>query len=413
MRFLYTIIFLLVFPVLVLGFRQQFLGHLQAPLAAQVEKVLGAPQFASVRSELNYVDVSLRGEVAQPAQREQARSAVDAIQGLRCREEDNHLQIRPSITGTLAGSHLTLSGWLHSNSQLSDIIAWIEESRPGLEIDRSGVQLLEHVVPEPLSAEKVIPPLLQQLHGALRANASLKVERKDGTFRVTGDLPTMKLRQAIVLAVPLGEGTAPLDFTGLHAGTYVTPAVFADEDALPHLLSVFLTSPGAQSIEASGQELVIRGHATPAMRDRWLAALNRFPEQITVIAGFEVFPSVYHFPSYQPESPLPAKQLTSVRQALSKAVIQFEKNSAIAAPSQAASLDAAAAAIRGAGPEVRIVVGVETLTDESSELTRRRAQSVIDELVGRGVPAKCLEAGPLDSNPSPEETVARAELLVK
>ncbi|MEZ0276019.1 MAG: hypothetical protein ACAH88_14020, partial [Roseimicrobium sp.] len=327
MRFLYTILFLLAFPVLVLGFRQQFLDHLQAPLAAKVKKVLGTPEFAGVQSELNYVDVSLRGEVAQPAQREQARIAVDAIQGLRCREEDNHLQVRPALTGTLAGSRLTLSGWLHSQVELSDIVNWIGEARAGLEIDRSGVQILHHVIPDPLSAAKEMPPLLQQLRGALQANASLKVVRQDGTFRVTGDLPSMKLRQAIVLAVPLGVGTTPLDFTGLHAGTYVKPAAFADEDALPHLLSVFLTSPGAQSIEASGQELVIRGHATSTMRDRWMAALNRFPEQITVIAGFEVFPSVYHFPSYQPESPLPASQLASVRQALSKAVIQFEKNS--------------------------------------------------------------------------------------
>jgi hypothetical protein len=413
MRFLYTILFLLAFPVLVLGFRQQFLDHLQAPLAAQVQKVLGTPDFANVRPELNYMDVSLRGEVAQPAQREQARLAVDAIQGLRCREEDNHLQVHPSITGTLTDAHLTLSGWLHSNAELSEVIDWVQKNRPGLEIDQSGVQILHQVTPAPLTAAKEMPLLLQQLQGALQANASLKVVRKDGTFRVTGNLPSMKLRQAIVLAVPLGEGTIPLDFTGLHAGAYVKPAPFADDDALPTLLSVFLTSPGAQSIEASGQELVIRGHATPTMRDRWMAALNRFPEQITVIAGFEVFPSVYHFPSYHPESPLPADKLATLRQALSKTVLQFEKNSTAAAPSQAASLDAASSAIRDAGPEVRIVAGFESLQDESADVTRRRSQAVIDELVGRGVPAKCLEAAPLDSTPSPEETVARAEFLVK
>lgn len=413
MRFLYTIIFLMAFPVLLLLFRQEFLDRLQAPLAAQAAAALARPEFAGVRAELNYVDVSLRGQVAQPAMREKARAALDAIPGLRCREEDNHLQVHPAITGTLAETRLALSGWLHSSRELEDIMTWIEELRPGLEVDRSQVQFVQHVVPEPISSVKEMPNWLRQLHEALQADASLKVVRKDGTFSIGGDLPTIKLRQAIVLAVPLGEGITPLDFSGLHAGPYVTPAPFADEEALPRLLSVFLTSPGAQSIEARGQELLIRGHATPSTRDRWMEVLGRFPEQITIIAGFQVYPSVYHFPSYQPESPLPADKLGRTRQALGKLVIQFEKDAYTAAPSQAAALDDLAATIREAGPALRIVAGAVPTLDESADISRQRADSVISELVARGVPTACLEPGVFEPVSSAEESVPRVELLVK
>lgn len=413
MRFLYTVILLLAFPVLVLLYRQEFLGRLQPELAAQVQAALAKPEFSRVKTRLNYVDVSLRGEVDSPTHREQARAVVDAIPGLRCREVDNQLQIRPSLTGSLAGSRLTLSGWIHHSAELADIITWIEQFRPGLEIDSSGVQLLHHASPNPIRAGRVVPPLLVPLRKTLLADASLKVERTGDSFRVSGDLPTMALRQAIVLAVPLGGGATPLDFSELRAGPYVNAAAFADEEALPPLLSVFLTSPGAQSIEATGQELLIRGYATPSMRDRWMAALNRFPEKITIIAGFQVFPSPYHFPSYKPQSRVAAGTVESLRKSLAKSVIQFENGATTAAPSQAALLDDAAASIRDAGTEVRIVVGAAPLPGESADTAQRRAESIISELITRGVPASCLEPGLFEPISSAEEPVARVELLVK
>ncbi|RBP45394.1 hypothetical protein DES53_103393 [Roseimicrobium gellanilyticum] len=413
MRFLYTIILLLALPVLALLFRQEFLDRLQPKLATQVAAALSRPAFSGVKAELNYVDVSLRGTVDQPSQREEARAAVDAVPGLRCREEDNHLQIRPGITGTLAGSRLTLTGWLHRTAELAEISSWIQELRPGLEVEDSGVQVLPHVIPQSISSAQELPALLTQLQGVLRAKASLKVTRGNDTFRISGDLPTMKLRQAIVLAVPLGGGTTPLDFSELRAGPYVTAAAFADEEALPPLLSVFLTSPGAQSIEARGQELLIRGYATPSMRDRWMTSLNRFPERITIIAGFQVFPSLYHFPSYKPQSRLAADKVKGVQKSLSKAVIQFENGAVTAAPTQAAMLDDAAATIRDAGAEVRVIAGAAPLANETADAARSRAESIVSELVSRGVPAACLEAGVFEPVSSAEEPVARVELLVK
>jgi hypothetical protein len=332
---------------------------------------------------------------------------------LRCREEDNHLQIRPSITGTLAGSRLTLSGWIHNTAELAAIMKWIEELRPGLEIDRAGVQTLQHVIPQPISKAGELPPLLTQLHGMLHADASMKVARNEGTFRISGDLPTMKLRQAIVLAVPLGGGASPLDFSELRAGPYVNAAAFADEEALPPLLSVFLTSPGAQSIEAKGQELLIRGYTTPSTRDRWMAALNRFPEKITIIAGFQVFPSIYHFPSYKPQSRIAADKVEGLRKSLAKSAIQFENGATTAAPSQAAVLDDAAATLRDAGAEVRVIAGAAPLEGESADAARSRAESIVRELITRGVPAACLETSVFESVSSVEEPVARVELLVK
>ncbi len=394
MKLLFTVLFLLAFPVLVLAFRQQFLDHLQDDLHARLRSVLSAPGLSEVRADLNYLDVTLRGSVPEPAYRERLQSVVDGMSGLRCRQEDNLLSVRPKLTAVLEGNRLLLSGWLGRASAPQAIAAWLHAARPELEVDISGVQIDPHVTEFPAPPEdEETPPAreLAPLWAAIEVPASLRVWRDGDTFRVSGHLPSIKLRQSIVLAVPLGEGVTPLDFSGLHAGRYVITAPFANEEALSTLLTVFLTTPGAQRIEASGQELSIRGYATPGMRDRWMRALKLFPDQMTSIAGFEVFPSLYHFPSYRPQSPLSAERLEALRKTLVKSTLFFERGADFATPAQAPVLDEAAAAMREAGPEARIVVGVAPPPGVPEGAARRRAEAVQKELVARGVPAGNLE----------------------
>lgn len=413
MRFVIPLLFLLAFPALVLAFRQQFLQHLQPKLDARLRSVLQTPGLSTVEADVNYLDVTLRGTVSEPALRERARHAVDSLPGLRCREGDNLLRVRPQITAMLDGASLSLSGWLKDQSSLHKVTAWVSEMRPDLKLDASDVQIDPYVVALEASPVNESTPELAQVWTTLQAPASLRVSREGDTFRVSGHLTSMNLRQAIVLAVPLGEGVTPLDFSTLHAGPYVQPAPFADAQALPALLSVFLTSPGAQRIEASGQELTIRGYATPTIRDRWMKVLNLFPEQMTIIAGFEVFPSPYHFPSYKEQSRLSPEKLADLKKVLSQSVIHFQIGASAADPSQVLALDVAAAAILEAGPEARVLIGAQPLTGETPEITRRRAEAVRGELAGRGVPLECLETELFEQTITEGDGAPRVEMLVK
>src|SRR4051812_11686030 len=106
MRSIFASILLLAFPALLLAHLQHYASTLHESLQTQAGKALDAPEFAHVEISLNYMDVTLKGRVADLATRERARKLVDDISGLRCREQDNLLHVNSRLNSKLAGKTL-------------------------------------------------------------------------------------------------------------------------------------------------------------------------------------------------------------------------------------------------------------------------------------------------------------------
>jgi hypothetical protein len=81
MRLIFVLILLFSLPVLVVAHRQFYSTTLQAQLLGRLAKALDTPEFEQVEPSLDYMDVTLKGRVADLASREKARQLADALPG--------------------------------------------------------------------------------------------------------------------------------------------------------------------------------------------------------------------------------------------------------------------------------------------------------------------------------------------
>src|SRR5580704_7075156 len=135
MRLVLLLTVLLTLPALMLAHRNYFITYEQVGLLEKVRAALDDPAFAKVdrdRISMNYLDVSLYGFVESPELREAARARVAAIPGVRCRDDDNHLQVPAHLGGKMKDGTLVLEGWLPNETTLNDATQWLAQSRPGL-----------------------------------------------------------------------------------------------------------------------------------------------------------------------------------------------------------------------------------------------------------------------------------------
>jgi outer membrane protein OmpA-like peptidoglycan-associated protein len=418
MRLLLGVLMLLALPVLVLVHRQLYFRSIQGPLLVQVSAQLDKPEFAQVEMSMVYADVVLDGVVAELPLREQARVLVNGIRGVRCREEDNHIRVPARLTATLNDGSLALTGWVHDDAVLNDVVAWIDARRPGLEIDTAGVQESPYVVAEaPPQPGQEAPRYLRPVLSVIDVPAALKIVRTGDVLIASGSLPTKALKDAVVAAV---LGTNPKTFLnsgGVLAGAYVRGAKFADSQVLPEFLRAFYQSPAPGEFEADEQRLRVTGCVTPAMQRDWMAKLEKLAPNGKLTTEWRVFPSIYHFPDHRPLSKLSADATTALRDVLAACMVQFEPGIAYANSSEHPKLAAAANAILAAGPQARIVVGshVDVTGDPETNTTmaRRRGEAVVTELAGRGVPAHIMEVVVCEAVPGGDDLSRKVELLIK
>ncbi len=128
-----------------------------------------------------------------PELREQARTQVIAIHGVRCREEDNHLKIPARLAAKMNDEVLVLSGWLPNAAMLHDVTEWLAQSRLGLSVDTSGVKLSPWVTHPEAPTATPMPPIYNEAWNAVRSRSFLRVEKKDGAVAVSGSLPSAEL----------------------------------------------------------------------------------------------------------------------------------------------------------------------------------------------------------------------------
>jgi outer membrane protein OmpA-like peptidoglycan-associated protein len=382
---------------LMVAHRAYFLAHDQERLREKVKAALDDPAFANVEREhisMNHMDVLLEGFVATPEQRADAQQRVAAIRGVRCRDEDNHLRVPAHLSTQWNGDTLTLSGLLPNEASQREVVAWLTQSRPGLKVKTSGIRLDPSVAALDPPTTQPMPVFYSEVWNSIRAHASLRVERKDGTMTVTGLLPSAELRDK-VLAALVPNAVPPLQSGGLDSGTYVKSASFTKPDALPAFLREFFASPGSNFFQADGSGITLRGMVTADAAARWHEMLAPLAEAGTVKAELQVFPSRYHFPNYVPESKLSPQIITALRQVLKQAVFHFEPNRFYFLDGETPRLNAATQAIAAAGREAHIIVGGYTEANGDPKAQQaaawKRCETLVAEFRDRGLPPAQFE----------------------
>jgi outer membrane protein OmpA-like peptidoglycan-associated protein len=417
MRSIFASILLLAFPALLLAHLQHYASTLHGSLSTQAEKALGAPEFAQVDVSLNYMDVTLKGHVADLATRERARTLVDGIFGLRCREQDNLLHVASRLNSKLEGKTLLLSGWVHDEVALRDAAGWLSAARPGIEVVTKDVKVSPHVTVEKLPPGGGVPAAFRPAWAAIEEPASLKIVREGSNLTAAGQVRSAALKNAIIDALTESAGSGTLDTAQLASGAYVREAKFAVEQVLPAFLQAFFSTPGAIRFEADANAVHVSANATPTVKHDWLEMLEPLSRDAKLDAQIRVFPSVYHFPERIRESQMPAADLAVLQDVLAASVVNFELGYATSNATEQPKIIAAASAIMAAGPAVRIVVGghMDFIGDskENAVMARRRAEGVLAELVAKGVAPQVLEAAVFEPVADDLDHSRQVELLIK
>ncbi len=417
MRLVFVLTLLFSLPMLLVAHLEFFSAKLQWPLYQQTYAALQAPEFAQVKATLSYMDVTLRGRVSDPDTRERARRLADGIRGLRCREEDNLLQVTARLEGTLAGRTLHVSGWLHDDVVLRDASRWLAAARPGIEVDFGNVRVNPHVTSEPAPGIGRVPPAFRSVWSAIERPASLRVVRKEGRLDATGEVPGAALKAAVIAALRSAAGAGSLDTSGLQGGAYVRAAPFATESLLPAFLKAFFATPGASLFEATPKTIRLVADATPRMQHDWTEMLEPLLRGASLKAEIRVFPSVFHYPGHLRLSHAPGGALPALQELFRASTIHFGKGETTPEPVDEPKLGEMAAAIIAAGPDVRVVVGGHVDTDgdasENAVMARRRADGVAASLVAKGVASPLLETSVFESVPDGVDQSRQVELLIK
>jgi outer membrane protein OmpA-like peptidoglycan-associated protein len=400
MRFLLIIITLILLPVLVLLHRFHFNQTMQGSLVSQVRQALSDPAFDDVRQKtrLNYLDVVLLGSVADVASREEARRLVlKSVWGVRCREEDNHIQIPAKLEGKIQGEHLTLYGCLHDAGILRDLTATLKETRPSLDIQASEVLISPYVTITGDSLKKAdnIPAFFQPIWALIRVPAKLKITKTGDAIRVSGMLPAGPLREDVIKAVLGTRVETTLDSKELLGGPYVTHAPFTKAETLAAFLTALIESQENTVFEADDHGLSFSANVTEAQYETWKPLVARLGDELSLKPNLKFFPSIYHLPGYKAVSKVAPELLKPLENSFQQWSVQFERNSFAVAPPEMPKLDSAGKAIIGAGPELKIVLaahpdtGVDLKTAQA--LAKRRAEAVVAQFVDRGLSAHVFE----------------------
>ena len=405
MRVLLVIFALLLLPVLALLHRYHFTRTMQGQLLVQVMGALDDPELVHVKSDpgttMNHLDVILSGTVADIVWRDRARTKVNAIRGIRCREEDNHIHVPAGIEGKLEGDVMHLKGWLRDDATLREITLWLTEGRPGLKMDTANVRISPYVSAEE-SPRRAKSPLFQPLWSLIEVPARLDIIKRGNSLKVTGQLPSQELKQSVVEAIIGIKVETTLDDREVKTGAYVKSAPFASKPVeLAALLKVLFDSQESIDFHADPETISFNAEVTDEQHGRWQPLLAALGGEKMISPTWTFRPSIYHLSTYKPVSNLPVDTLQKLKAALEQGVVRFPPTSSAVTPEQIVALNPCAQAILAAytaSPDIRIIVGAHPETGGDSKgsqlLARRRAEAVVEQFVDRALPMRIFEIVP-------------------
>ena len=428
MRALPVILALLLLPVLALIHRSHFFRTMQGQLLVRVMGALEEPELASVKSDpgtmMNHLDVILSGTVPDVIWRERAREKVNAIRGIRCRDEDNHIHVPAGVEGTLEGETLHLKGWLHDDATLREVTLWLTEARPGLVMETSGVKVSPYVAFEE-SPRKHKSATFQPLWTLIEMPAKIDITKHGDSLRIHGLLPTAELKQSVIAAIIGRRAETTLDEHSVRTGPFVRTVPFTTK---PHELCAFLKvlfeSQQDTDFRADSESLSFTAEVTDAQQQEWKPLLEALGSEKTLKPQWKFKPSPYHLTTYKLESKLPPEALTRLKETLAASTTRFPAASYALSDEQVTAFAGCAQAILAAfsaAPDLKIVVGAHPDVGGDSKgaqlLARRRAEAIVEQFVDREIPARIFEIVPFSpphsGDPEGEARSHTVEMLLK
>lgn len=399
MRFSLLLITLALLPLAMILHGWIFTEHQLPGLRAKALAALRENGIRAAVVDLRYLDLRVAGNAPDLDSLEKARAAVVQTGPVRLVADD--LCIPASLNARLDGAKLSLEGWLPGEAHIHEVSQLLGKLRPDLTLDTSNLRPAVQVRwPEgekgPLSAESsLMEPLLEKL----RVACWIDLVQDEKGLRMKGMLPANGLKAAL---------TAEFEKAGreeLQESTHTQPAEFADAGTLLPLVKRFFATATPRRFWINDQgEPLLEAPATRTLESEWLALLRPVTGGKRVTLKLTYYPSTFHFPGYEPESPLPKAQGESLKQALAAQPMGFAPGSATLTAEQQARLAALTPLLLTAGPAARLIIGghpdPEANVAEGKRLALARAEQVHSFLVEQGLPASDVKTMAFDAVPA-------------
>ncbi|MDB6137556.1 MAG: hypothetical protein JWO94_628 [Verrucomicrobiaceae bacterium] len=428
MRFFIVIAALLMIPAFAVVMEWRFQHGQRQGLEAAARERLVQAGLEQVVLTLDHFDAVLSGACSDPAGRDRAQALVAGVRGIRVKPEDNQIRVPAKLSAGIQARELSLTGWLPSEKQRSEIVRLVKAWRPEMEVTEQGVRISSHVDLGPAAGgpEGNLPKVFSTLLESIRLPASLNISGDGHRYIFNGSLPSEALREAVIHAAHESAPSLEIDASGLIAHAHVASAPFAEGPALADFVRAYFESPspGAFQIDQrNGPRL--QAYATAAMESAWLTALRAVAGGTHVTADITLLPSIYHFPAYEPETKLERPVIDKLREIFRASMVFFDSGSSRIKPAEEATLAVLAETIKNAGPGLYLIVaGYADVGGEPGTtgraLQRTRAENLRTKLIELGVAPETLEPMPFDAvrppGPLTDQTrhgTRSAELLIK
>ncbi len=428
MRFLIVLAALLLVPAAAVILEWRFEPGQRELLEAEARQRLDKAGLDKVTVTLDHFDAHLSGTCPDPADRQRAESIITGMHGPRVLPWENNIRVPSKVTATISGQLLKLSGWLPSDGRRKEAVALAKVARPDLEIS-DDIRVSSYVEMGRESAENNaagMPRVFATLLKSIRLPASLSITGDGRRYELKGSLPSAELRDAIVEAAKKSGAGLEIDASRLQAHEQVQDAPFVQGTGLVDFVRSFFSSPTPGSFqidERNGPR--IRAYATAPMESEWLGLLRAVAGGAKVNAEITRVPSLYHFPTYKPQSALDTETVSRLRDVFRTQIILFETGSSKIKPDEEAKVPPLAELIINAGPGIHLILaGYADLGGEpgtkNKTVQRARAEAVKSKLVHLGVKPEVLETQVFEAMPpnGPVTDDARrqsrsVELLIK
>ncbi|MDQ8191635.1 BON domain-containing protein [Roseibacillus persicicus] len=206
------------------------------------------------------------------------------------------------------------------------------------------------------------------------------------------------------------KGQKEVDARGLEASSKVQ-MVGKSVVSWGLMIDSFYEGDGERTFSLRDGRVTLSGETTPEKAREWLSEASSLVPGTPVTSNFEVFPSVYHFNSRIPLSPLEGEPLRSLSRTLADSLISFEPVSTEPTTAARGKIQELAEILLETDQTVRFVLGAHP--DAGGEaLAARRAQQVKSSLEQAGVPSSRLEVVAFEMTEDGSGFSGQVELLI-
>lgn len=431
-------------------------------LEEEITEIMNGYEVDELEVTLDKLDARIAGIATSLDVREKLAEEITELAGpgaVRITNANNNIKVYGDVEIDKAGETLSVNGHLASPACAIAAVknAGEEANGHGLDVKKAeGISTSAHYIdPEVLSNPK-FSEWAQSFFG-LKGDRGLKVSAKDGQLNLYGKM-TQKLENRYLdsaKAVGLDAVSQfeivepnPAEITvNRSKGEYEAKGVVGDDYNLS-LIEVpdtkritkdpFTEGPaevntnkfsdwtkgyfkptGDRGFSLRGRDIELRGVGTPFLKTDWIngaKGMNLKPS-----GKMQLFPSEYHFPSYQVASKIAPKELQSLQSALGLYPIYFDSGSSEITEVEMVKVEGLANSLKAAGEDVRYVIGGHADSvgnlKMNLKLSAARADSVITALKERGISEQLFSKASFGSTKAKSAGSSakdrRVEVLVK